>query len=592
MKLLAKRFGLASVAALLTMAALAQQPPPHAAMERVQAPRVLTKQEQAALARQLPVKTLTITPLAGQTNQAKLDVEVAPASKTAPALLRALGESKAVLNPVAGHPGRFQGVVTFDVAQFEKEQAVREALAAKGAKAPIFRGRQLIGFAPAEFISVSAIQRAIQNHLPLNIPPGVLNGLTTVVDPYRELMITDLNVAEDPTRTYDVCGQGGPHGNPNGAWTFATLMQDMANQSQTGVDPADFVESWLSTWLTTQQINGLSVPARTKMSQILAAWPRVNGKLDLTKAPLRLLAIVNRIDLRSGGAYGGGNAGEGRFVFGLLDGCNVSFFTVILEYGVPVSGCQAVENYANQWHALGSIAINDPSYNVKLQAITDIFTKANAAPSKPNGSALNQLRTDEIDLDAPWELREFHVETDHNLHEVAVKQTPDTNTINGTATLTQYANAKQAAILAGTYVIPATVPGSSPGQTVPFQGGSSLNFKQPWSAPGITSNVARHDLSLGTCNACHSRETDTPFMHVSARADHQQAALSPFLAGASLSPTNPDTFTMTDPIDGVTMLTYGDLLRREADLSLLLGAKCFAGGVLRQATFVPLDMVH
>jgi len=39
-----------------------------------------------------------------------------------------------------------------------------------------------------------------------------------------------------------------------------------------------------------------------------------DGKLDLHRAPMQLLAIVNRFDLN----LTEGNAGEGRFVFGVL----------------------------------------------------------------------------------------------------------------------------------------------------------------------------------------------------------------------------------------------------------------------------------
>lgn len=51
-------------------------------------------------------------------------------------------------------------------------------------------------------------------------------------------------------------------------------------------------------------------------NQFLAAeWRR---QLDLAQSPFRLLAIVNRVDLRENSIYGGGDAGEGRLVFGAI----------------------------------------------------------------------------------------------------------------------------------------------------------------------------------------------------------------------------------------------------------------------------------
>src|SRR5262249_26087593 len=124
------------------------------------------------------------------------------------------------------------------------------------------------------------------------------------VRPELELVVRDVSVVEDPART---SGQG--------AWTFAHLAGELA---PAGVPPGAFVEAFLRTWLADQTVNGLPVRARPTMQPFaLDPWPRdASGLLDLTRAPVRLLAIVDRVDLRDLGA---GSAGEGRFVFGLLD---------------------------------------------------------------------------------------------------------------------------------------------------------------------------------------------------------------------------------------------------------------------------------
>jgi hypothetical protein len=110
--------------------------------------------------------------------------------------------------------------------------------------------------------------------------------------------------------------------------------------------------------------------------------------------------MVNRIDLRRTNGFGGGDAGEGRFVFSAIDrrngGCGTLQFTVIFEYGIDRQG-NAVRDWARQWYDLSAMSFG-PQFNAALQAITEQFAAAGVAPSKPNGSALNQLRTNEIAL--------------------------------------------------------------------------------------------------------------------------------------------------------------------------------------------------
>ena len=126
--------------------------------------------------------------------------------------------------------------------------------------------------------------------------------------------------------------------------------------------------------------------------------------LDLSKAPFKLLAIVNRVDLRKQAAYGGGSGGELRLMFvHLRDGCvnsNSQPFDVILEFGVPASGCLSVKAWANQWKALEALPPGSSAYNTALEALTQQVVVANAASGRPNGSALSQIRTNETRLDS------------------------------------------------------------------------------------------------------------------------------------------------------------------------------------------------
>ncbi|WP_437499702.1 LamG-like jellyroll fold domain-containing protein [Sorangium sp. So ce1099] len=363
----------------------------------------------------------------------------------------------------------------------------------------------------------------------------------------REIFVKHLSVVEDPVRTtFD-----GPAGDPRtGAWTFARLMEDMA---PTPADAPAMVEQLFSTWLTDQEVNGFTVPARPTIQQVVFdEWPRnADGSLDLQRAPLLLLGIVNRIDVRN---LAEGHAGEGRFVFGVVSQGFPQQFTVILEYKLPASTEADVLEWANAWHALGSLPFPSEEYNAALQAITTRFAGRNAAPGRPNGSSLGQLRTNEIALAGPWELREFVLSPDTGfLRPETVKLTPDLG-FDGTPTLADFVNQNEAAIVAEQFTVPDTFQGA------PFLGGSSFNNLTAWTAPGILNNEARHKFSLNTCNGCHGgAETGTTFLHVNPRTPGSEASLSGFMTGINIP----------DPVTGEAR-TLNDLGRRNQDLAALV----------------------
>jgi hypothetical protein len=309
--------------------------------------------------------------------------------------------------------------------------------------------------------------------------------------------------------------------------------------------------------------------------------------LDLSKAPFRLLAIVNRVDRRGNSLYGGGNAGEARFVFGGVDlnRCqrdNIQLvpFTVIFEYGIKKPGCAGVRAWAQQWHDLGNLPRGSAAYNAALEAITDTFTEAGADPSKPpNKSALSQLRTNvEVNEAKKWELREFRIRGARGggpdlgqLQPVTVKQTPDSG-FNQDAVIADYVNANEAEILDATDLLPLVLPS---GQS--FRAGASnsiANSLQPgfWDGPSdppgpdISNPEARHLFSLSTCNGCHAGETETSFLHVRNRMPGEESRLSRFLTGVDV----------IDPADGAPTRRFDDLARRAQDLDAIANSLCIS----------------
>ncbi|WP_224248178.1 hypothetical protein [Hyalangium gracile] len=364
------------------------------------------------------------------------------------------------------------------------------------------------------------------------------------IHPSRELFIHDVSVVDDALyTTWDPRRSGT---DPEGAWSFGRLIDNMVPELlRNPYGRSQFILHWLKSWERDQTVNGLVIPARPLIrSQLIDPWRAASGckgaddrcVLDLSKAPFRLLAIVNRPDLRRvPTATSPGNAGQGRFVFGVLgpDGERLPF-TVIFEYQLPISRKVDMITWATRWHALGSIPFGR-LYNAKLHSVTREFTRRHAAPGQVNGSALLQIRTNEAALSSAepplWELREFVLGSTGMLRPATVKQEVDA-ALNGSALLGAWAAQNAAAILEGRHV----VPGSFQGQRF-LAAAAPVPLDLAWQVPGVSEEV-RHAFSLATCSGCHKSETGTFFLHVRTREAGAAAQLSAFLA-EELSPTGP-----------------------------------------------------
>jgi hypothetical protein len=367
----------------------------------------------------------------------------------------------------------------------------------------------------------------------------------------RELMITNTSVVDDPVRTAFNPNIPAPRPESRGVWTFGRLMRDMA---RTAEEAPAMTEHLFRSWLTDQTVNGFTIFARPEIQRVvLNNWPRTPaGELDLDRSPLTLLAIVNRIDERD---VAQGNAGEGRFVFGIMGPFgNPEQFTVIVEYKLLAQTEQDVLDWANQWHALSTHPFPSEAYNTALEALTLRFSGRNAGPGRVNGSALGQLRTNDFSLVQRWELREFTLSGATGMLEpTTIKLTPDLS-FNGTQTLANYVNQNEAAIVAENHVVPETF------DEVPFSSGSVFNDLILWSSPGISNGEARHKFSLNTCNGCHGPESGTSFLMINPRfPGGGESFLSGFLTGT----------TVFDPFSG-QIRQLNDLARRRADLGGLV----------------------
>jgi hypothetical protein len=532
-----------------------------------------------------------------------------------------LGNQNVVLRRSANDPAVYTAAVDFDWKTFTREQQQRKDLADTGREIPVFEGHQFVRMDRIHFVDPDEIRTAVESHQSIQFTPQILEGTGFTIQPAQELMIVAPSVVEDPARTWDPCTSVGT---PTGAWTVGTLMTALANGR---VDPRTMVENWLNNWTNNNLvINTFKVNPRPGMpSKLLNTWPRIAGKLDLVNAPMRLNAIVNRIDLgQTGGTPGGG---ELRFIFGVTSPCphglgrggeaTPQLFDVIFEYTVPhVSGCSQVQSWANQWHALD----NDPNFNRDLQRITDQVVTISAGAS----ANLNRIRTNETllsDSTTPpgqgWEMREF-LFSSGVLSETTVAETPqgdpyttDWNALTcapytqacNAALLNTWINANQSIItFPGFYTLPNSFAGA------PFLGASAFQPVSPpgsiwWLTRGQIGANTRATFSANTCNACHGAETATANEQVMNRIKGQQATLSGFLVGCNgnhgsacsvsqLCPlTAPCVETILNPDDPGPPETWGDILRRTGVLSNILNG-CSSDGLLQGLVLHRISFVH
>ena len=312
-----------------------------------------------------------------------------------------------------------------------------------------------------------------------------------------------------------------------GELSFGKLMERLAPSPE---ETIDLVFSLTNTWLESQEVNGVVVPALPIVSEkIIRMWkqnegleadfPTADWKPNLEKAPFRLLAITNRVDLND---LDNKSAGEGRLTFGFdHDGAND--FTLILEYNLPGETEEDVIEWAQAWHALSNLDKNSNEYLESLKNIVLSFT------SQPED--LNQLRTNEGIRDGQqghflWEMREFNLR-EGKFVEVTRKQSPNEE-LNNSTVLASYLRIHGKEISDGVHNIQGRFAGA------PFlAGGAKYSRDFVWQADGFDQNSETiQKLNTITCVGCHGGlAPNTNFTHIKPRAIGQESNISLFLEG-------------------------------------------------------------
>ena len=320
----------------------------------------------------------------------------------------------------------------------------------------------------------------------------------------------------------------------DGPWSFRKLIENMAPSAlASGTDP--FLRGIFESWLTDNFINGEFVLRRPNVDpQILSnnsfsSIGQTGRTFNLANAPFELISIASRVDLRSTT-----QGGEGRFVFALKQPPNIGgnqSMTLIMEFALPLRvPLDTPLKWASKWHELDSLdpVTQTAAFNSKLQEITDFITARGAMPSRPNGSAINQIRTNEITMASPWQLREFRMNPSGQMLPAPTAASGNHDAVNQSQAMRDF--------IAQNPVLAATNDTSFFNLKTPdvfgnsfFNGGKAdqsfstgqANSFAAWSLSATETqdtSVAVDNFGLLSCNGCHTenkRTTDQAFYQVS-----------------------------------------------------------------------------
>ena len=335
------------------------------------------------------------------------------------------------------------------------------------------------------------------------------------VDKQKYLLINSKEIVNDEARTRFIPGDS-----TKGAWSFVGLMAQIA---PAGADLEEFIVSWLNNWSAVKQLNGFSVTPRD-VSRILNDWPRDNaGKLDLSQAPFRLLAISNRIDMRSSVAADK-RAGILNFVFGLYDQKPGSTYGLPLKFNVSFEFEMRTEvhsliDWTLLWYKLGQANSSSLTYNSSLESITRDATYRNAKITKIVQSPFVNIRTEDFQFGNNGEFREFSLNLEGRLAQSPLKQTPDVSfNTDRKLELVQWINDNLSTVGSNKFEVKKE-----------FLAGSSTVPASSWLSDADLSPVARSNFAMATCTGCHQSETRNSGIHVANRKADESSQISPFL---------------------------------------------------------------
>jgi hypothetical protein len=320
------------------------------------------------------------------------------------------------------------------------------------------------------------------------------------IDRWKELLVIHRSVLLDRRARNDV---------DDAPWSFRSRMVELAGGDETAAK--DLAHVWLDQWRTVTSVGPDHAPVTPRpgiASVLIDPWiAQSNGAL--TSAPFRLIAIVNRPDLREHDDGCDGRAGELRFVYTAVAPVERHALPMTVIFEVPYPATRSARGWIETWHALAALPFGS-EYTTALAALTTEVTK-----SSPPASWVVRTNEDAFGVASalPWEMREFALRTDayeaRRLVQVPIATTPRIE-LDRSPSLDAWLKQNEARVLDGTYVLPGG-----------FQAGAApiANASFRWSSSSVD-QTALSALNKTTCNGCHGGERDgetsLPFQHLAA----------------------------------------------------------------------------
>jgi hypothetical protein len=384
-----------------------------------------------------------------------------------------------------------------------------------------------------------------------------------------------------------------------GAWTFGKLLTRAFHKPAPTATEGD-VAGWLATWMH---------PSQTS-PQVLKTFADLwTDKTDLSKLPVRLLAIVNRLDLAKIGTDTCGQKlpannlchPEVRFVYAAIPSDPTKpFLTFILEFVLPCYPEGQFYQLAKNWSALSSLKEDDyrKTLEERLEGAIESAVKDGDIRLRINGTV------DNVD----WTFGQYSFQANVLQPEPLDEQstTQVLTCVGPESLLGEYATSQlgRTEILANR---PCMRPEPSFSCVSPKRlatCAAHITTNPPSAVLTLANTIGTGDqdrenlrfpLSIYSCVGCHSWETTAvnpdalkdpfaPFDEIKYREPNHSSKLSNFLAGvndSSNQPTGepetgfweipkPPLYTGCNPLPKTFPHEYNDLLRRHLFLWVVL----------------------
>jgi hypothetical protein len=344
--------------------------------------------------------------------------------------------------------------------------------------------------------------------------PSIPAVPTRPVDPLRELVIVDPAVVNSADASNAV--EGAP-------WSFRSSMEWLSGDERTALA---LVRDWLGEWEHVTYVGPFDAPVTPRPAVntlLIGPWlslgpatpppgsspdqyyapeprPKVSEEPAWNRAPFALIAIVNRVDLRSEPCSG--SAGELRFVYTAIEPSSRAPLEMTLIVEIPYAPTKTPAEWAKAWHALPELG-SGATYRAALARLTNEVL-ADADPFSA------RVRSNEVALGAadglPWELREFRLddgEFGRRLVMVPFESTPRKDADPKLLGAHIVGHAED--VLDRAVPLPEALRGAT---------AQVAQASFTWAVPSVDDSL-RRAFSRQTCNGCHGGDAAAlPFQHI------------------------------------------------------------------------------